>query len=230
VTDNHFVDVWIIPIPVELPERPSLSEAEWARAERMFPVPQKTFIASHYALRRILARYLEIAPDQIEFEVDAYRKPSLRGATSLSFNLSHSEELALVAVTRGRQIGVDVEFVRPIDEMEALVERFFTREENWEFSRLDAQARTEAFLRLWTRKEALLKAMGPGLHTPLNRFRVPLEAAAIDERLTIIEDDTGAALDWSLFAFEPAPQYVGAVVVEGQVDVPPVLRHYPEDL
>ncbi|MEO8392705.1 MAG: 4'-phosphopantetheinyl transferase superfamily protein [Chloroflexota bacterium] len=228
--DDRPLDIWMIPLHLDLPESLPLSAEEWERAQRFFPEPRRMFMASHYGLRCILASYLQIKPEQVEFQVDAYRKPSLRGISNLNFNLTHSAELALCAVVWGKQIGVDVEIVRPIAEMDDIAAAHFSREEYQQFSRLPLSEKEEAFLALWTRKEAFLKAMGHGLCYPLDRFRVPLEASAIDQRLSILDDLTGAALDWSLYSFRPASDYVAAVVVEGEVDLSPTLYRFPDDL
>ena len=223
------VDVWIIPLDAALPETLVLSADEWQRAQRLFPVPRHTFLASHDALRRILSAYLNIEPQQLEFQSDAYHKPSIRGDSPLCFNLTHSESVALCAVTEGRPIGVDVERVHPIAEMDAIASTHFAQAEYRQFSRLPSQDKEAAFFALWTRKEAFVKAVGQGLLYPLNRFRVPLYPTRIDQRLAILENEHGTALDWSLFSFCPAPRYMAACVVEGEAE-PPTLYQFPAQL
>jgi 4'-phosphopantetheinyl transferase len=192
----------------------------------MLPDPRHMFIASHYGMHCILASYLDVKPERLEFQVDACHKPFLKGTPELSFNLTHSGEIALCAVAQGKQIGVDVEIARPIAEMEAIASSQFTREEYRPLSLLPLVEKQEAFLSIWTHKEAFLKAMGQGLHYPLDCFRVPLEPSTIDQQRSILDEETGQPLDWSLFSFSPTADYLAAVVIEGEVDECPTLHHF----
>jgi 4'-phosphopantetheinyl transferase len=144
-----------------------LSEEEQERAGHFrFERHHNRFIAARGFLRSLLAIYLECAPDELQFEYDQNGKPALTGtfaASGLAFNLAHSQDLALIAVTRLGPIGVDVEQIRPMADADELVERFFSPRENALFRTLPDDQKNAAFFKLWTRKEAWLKATGEGI-------------------------------------------------------------------
>ena len=132
----------------------------------------------------------------------------------LRFNLSHSQGLALYAVTRGREIGVDLECIRPISDAEQIAERFFSAHENAVFRTIPAHEKPKAFFNCWTRKEAYLKALGDGLARPLDEFDVSL-APGEPAKLLRIEGAPQEASRWSLNRLEPGSGYVAALAVEG---------------
>jgi 4'-phosphopantetheinyl transferase len=165
-------------------------------------------------LRSILAHYLDCQPAQVRFVYAAHGKPMLAGATDLRFNLTHSHGLALLAVTRGREIGVDVEHIRDDIDREPLAERFFSPVEVAALRSLAVELRREAFYRCWTRKEAFIKAVGKGLALPLDRFDVTLgpdEPAA----LLATHYDPSEAMRWSMHNLTPGKGFAGALTVEG---------------
>jgi 4'-phosphopantetheinyl transferase len=136
-------------------------------------------------------------------------------SSSLRFNLSHSHSLALYAITHQRELGVDLEFIRPEVVEEPIAERFFSAAEVAALRALPASIQPEAFFNCWTRKEAYIKARGEGLTIPLDAFEVslaPEEPAA----LLSVNGDPAEAARWSLQALAPGPGYVAAVAVEGQ--------------
>lgn len=192
-----------------------LADDERQRAERFyFESDRRHFIAGRGAMRTILARYLALAPEQVPFRYTNYGKPMLEGINPLRFNLTHSHGLALLAVTVGREIGVDVERIRDNLEGELLAERFFSSREAAELRSLPAELRREAFFHCWTRKEAYIKAAGKGLSLPLDCFEVTLrpgEAAM----LAATHDDPNEAKRWSMRSLIPSEGYVAALVVEG---------------
>ncbi|MEP6707251.1 MAG: 4'-phosphopantetheinyl transferase superfamily protein [Pyrinomonadaceae bacterium] len=168
-------------------------------------------------LRRLLGRYLEMEPDRLRFSYGPHGRPALvepdvgRG---LCFNLSHSNGLALYAFTRHREIGIDIERVRPEMVNEQIAERFFAPEEVTSLRALRSDIQLEAFFHCWTRKEAFIKAGGEGLSLPLDRFVVSLrpgEPAAI----LSIEGDAETAALWSLREIRPGTGYVAALAVKG---------------
>ena len=132
------------------------------------------FIAGRGLVREILAGYLEQRPSDLRFERSAHGKPRLED-DSLQFNFSHSESLGVLAVSAEGLVGIDVEHVRPWQDLQDLEELCFTSSERAELEALDEEARRRAFFRLWTRKEALLKATGVGLSHPLTELEVGLE-------------------------------------------------------
>jgi len=194
-----------------------LSTDEIQRAERfLFEKDRNRFIVCHGILRNILSGYLDIEP--VRFCRGKNDKPALVSRPDkdkLHFNLSHSEGIALYALTRNREIGVDIEYLRDIPEMEKLAERFFSPRENEVFQILSESRRQPAFFNCWTRKEAFIKATGDGLPFPLDRFDVSLVP---DEpaRLISIQGDAGAAARWSLYDLRPAAGYAAAFAMPGR--------------
>jgi 4'-phosphopantetheinyl transferase len=133
----------------------------------------------------------------------------------LRFNVSHSEKLALFAFLNGREVGVDLEFLRPMPDGDAVSERFFSSWERAAFREMPEAQKTEAFFRCWTRKEAFINAIGQGLSHPLDRFDVSL-APGESARLLAIDGDSEAANRWLLRELSPAPGYLGALAVDGR--------------
>lgn len=155
----------------------NLSPDEQSRCSRLvIPKVRDRFIAARGQLREILASYLSCAPTEIAFSYGEHGKPLLSPSrqTPLQFNLSHSGEYALVAVTMHAAIGIDIELLRSGRPLLKLAERFFSARESAELRSLPEQLQEDAFYTCWTRKEAYLKAIGTGLATPLNAFDVTL--------------------------------------------------------
>lgn len=149
-----------------------LSAEEAARAARFaFDADRRRYAAAHAVLRRILARYLGCAPAEVLYDLGPQGKPALAGG-GLEFNMSHCGDLALYAVTQGREVGVDIERMRPEVGRELAGAGFLTPSETGELLALPEAERPKAFFTVWTRKEACLKATGKGLSTPLNAFSV----------------------------------------------------------
>jgi 4'-phosphopantetheinyl transferase len=194
-----------------------LSEDEGARAARFyFQKDREHFIVARGLLRSILGRYLDSEPSTLRFSYSNYGKPALVGAeeAALRFNLSHSGGLALLAVTRGREIGVDLERVRPDFVDDQIAERFFSPREVARLRALPPGVQLEAFFTCWTRKESYIKAHGEGLSLPLDGFDVTLTPGEPAALLSTRGDLREAAL-WSLRALHPWPGYVAALAVEG---------------
>ncbi|MEH2279808.1 MAG: 4'-phosphopantetheinyl transferase HetI [Nostoc sp.] len=187
----------------------TLSSDEIARAERFyFPKHRQHFIAGRGILRTILGRYLGIEPSQVQFNYQQRGKPVLADKfadSGLAFNLSHSQELGLCAVNCTHQIGVDLEYIRPMSDIEALAKRFFLPREYEMLRSLSPNQQQEVFFRYWTCKEAYLKATGDGL-SQLEQIEVSLTPTE-PAKLQITED-------WSLFELIPANNYVAAIAVE----------------
>lgn len=174
--------------------RNSLSSADWVRAGRFhFDRDRERFIASRGVQRHVLAQYLGVEAAEVEFSAGKYGKPLL-DHTTLRFNLSHSDDLMLLAVTHGRELGVDVEYMKSNVPFETLADHYFDPEDAWDLRLLPAAQRPWKFYDIWTTTEAQLKASGLGLsqgtHVP-DRER------------------------WSMAKFTPAAGYAAAVAVEG---------------
>ena len=150
-----------------------LSREEILRARHFVNATDRDrFIAAHGALRMVLGLYLSADPQSLEFRTGPMGKPSLvQTFTDLRFNLSHSGELALIAISRGREVGVDVERVQGDIEFDPIVEHYFEPTEAWDIRTAPAQERAGRFFDLWTRKEACVKAEGSGLGTKMRADR-----------------------------------------------------------
>ncbi len=196
----------------------TLSQDEQARAGRFyFERHRRRFIVARAVLRAILGRYLGLEPEQLEFRYGSRGKPYLAARFSqqaLEFNLAHSRELALYAFTQGHEIGIDLEHLRSIADIEQISARFFSARENASLSAVQDQ-RLRAFYNCWTRKEAFLKATGEGLTHPLDQFDVSL-APGKPARLLRVQGDPGEAAHWSLRALEPGRDYVAAIALRSR--------------
>jgi 4'-phosphopantetheinyl transferase len=217
------VHVWRIALEIGAPLltylREILADDERVRADRFhFESDRRHFIAGRGALRILLAGYLARRPEEVRFAYSNYGKPRLADSYNrdhLQFNLTHSHGLALLAVTRQRDIGVDVERLRDIErDGEPLAARFFSPREAAVLRSLPPQLRREAFFHCWTRKEAYIKAHGMGLSLPLDQFDVSLHP---DEPAALLATphDPPQARRWSLHRLHPGEGYVGALAVEG---------------
>jgi 4'-phosphopantetheinyl transferase len=198
--------------------RRSLAADEQARAERFyFERDREHFIVARGVLRAILSGYLKRAPEGLSFCYSSHGKPALAGESggdAIRFNVSHSHGIALYAVTRGREVGVDLEHIRSNLAVMEIAERFFSRREVAMLLALPTEEQREAFFRCWTRKEACLKARGEGLSLPLDQIDVSL---APGEPASILgtQPDASEASRWSLHELAPAPGYAAALAVEG---------------
>ncbi len=216
--------VWLVPLDPPAAEvdalRALLAPDEAAREARFrFERHRRRYAVGRGALRTLLGRYLGVVPRAVAFRYGPNDKPylALPGALpggALEFNLSNSEELAVVAVAAGEEVGADVEWLRPMPDALAIAERFFSAAERRVLAAVPEALREQAFFRAWTRKEAYLKAVGTGITVPLDRFDVTL---APDEppRMLAMEGDAERAAGWTLFHLEPAAGYLGAVAVRG---------------
>jgi len=191
----------------------SLSREEKARANRFHFLRDKNhFIAARGLLRELLGGYLRRAPAEIEFSYGPHGKPFLSpasGSTGLCFNLSHSSGLAVFAFAHERNLGIDVELVRPDYAEEDIARRYFAVQEVNDLQSLPPEMRDQGFFNCWTRKEAYLKARGMGLRIPLDSFAVSLSPDRPAQFLGGVEPC------WHLAAYRPAEGYVGAVVYDG---------------
>jgi len=157
--------------------RELLSDDEKVRADEFrHAEPAKRFIATRAALRVVLGNYLRRRPEEIQFSADANKKPRLGGVHSdsdLRFNVSHSGALGLLAVTVGNDVGVDVELLRNVSHVEQIASRYFHKKEIAAIISATPVDRASSFLRCWTAKEAVVKAIGTGITGSLDSFEVP---------------------------------------------------------
>jgi 4'-phosphopantetheinyl transferase len=217
------VHVWRINLDVA-PEQVQachdiLSSDEQATAARFyFQKDRDQYIVARGVLRTILSRYLDVAPDQIQFSYGSHGKPTLTnslGVEIVNFNVSHSHKLALVGVTRGRQLGIDLEYIQKDFACEEIARRVFSPQEIATLNDLPGDLRHEAFFNCWTRKEAYIKARGLGLSYPLNQFEVSLIPGEPAQLIGVGDDDLFEASRWLLQELEVGSRYAGALAVEG---------------
>jgi 4'-phosphopantetheinyl transferase len=214
------VHLWRIPIPRIAPSAGRLalllSLTEQAAANRfLFERDRLRYIVSHAALRILLGSYASLAPEQIDYNYNQFGKPAVANAKlpfPIRFNLTHSHELALVAFTNASEVGIDVEFIRPLDNLEQLSVSTFASVESNAILQLPSQDRLVAFFNCWTRKEAYIKAVGEGLSRPLKDFEVTLLPGDAP-RLVRVEGVPTEADRWSLLGFTPADGYAAALAV-----------------
>jgi 4'-phosphopantetheinyl transferase len=199
---DEVVDVWRCRIDEVLESEWGhlrlLSTEERQRAERFrLETTRRQFVIARAALRTVLGRYLDIAPEDLRFAYTAMGKPVLVNddSTHISFNLSHSENVCLITVTRDCRVGIDVEKIQSNLDYVELGSQIFSGEEMAKFRTLDSHLRPNAFLKSWTRKEAYLKAIGEGLATG-DKAGLPDEGR------------------WTILNFLPDVNYVAAVAVE----------------
>ena len=196
----------------------TLAADEQARAERFyFERDREHFIVGRGVLRAILGGYLDRVPKCLSFCYGSHGKPALAGDSdgdAIRFNVSHSHGVALYAVTRGREVGVDLERVRVNLAVAEIAERFFSRREIAMLRTLPIEVQRLAFFRCWTRKEAYIKVRGEGLSLPLDQFNVS-QAPGEPAKVFGTPQDPSATSRWSLQELTPAPGYVAALAVEG---------------
>jgi 4'-phosphopantetheinyl transferase len=164
-----------------------------------------------------LSLYTNIPPKQLKFFEGSHGKPELTlspDKSTVRFNLSDSREVALIAVTRGRQIGIDIEHVQKDFEWNGIAERFFSASEVAMIQALSPEHQQEAFFRCWTRKEAYIKARGQGLSIPLNQFDVSVIPGE-RPRLSFPNNDAPDSTCWYLQELVPFPEYVATLAIEG---------------
>lgn len=213
------VHVWRLTLdrPVQT-FRELLQPDEIARADRFyFEKDRKHFAVARGFLRVLLGRYLQTAPRSLRFTYGAWGKPSLgaefRGVP-LRFNMSHSHGLALYAVTEEREIGVDVEYMRPDFATDEIARRFFSAFEFGLLCELPDHDRVAGFFRCWTRKEAYIKATGRGMSQPLDGFDVTLGSG---EDVALLRNEDASHARWRLVDVPVGGDYAGAVAVEQPV-------------
>jgi 4'-phosphopantetheinyl transferase len=222
--EEHSAHVWRVALNDEVRAEafwPLLSPEEQERAgHRLRDDHRRRFVVAHGALRIILAGYVGSDPEALAFSVGKHGKPALDAERTapngaMEFNLSHSEDVALIAVARARPVGVDVQrWSERVSHLE-LAERFFSPQEREALRLLSHEPEMieAGFFAAWTRKEAYLKATGHGITRGLHHFDVTLTPG---ERARLLADrlDRDATERWSMTELAPGPGYSGALVVE----------------
>src|SRR5882672_3308249 len=214
------VHVWRIgltqPEPAIQSYRGLLRTDEIERADRFyFAKDRNRFTVARGALRRLLGAYLTLDPREIDFVYGPQGKPDIatsQNVSGLRFNLSHSGEIGMLAVSRNLELGVDVEEIRADFASEEIAARFFSPEECAKLQTLAANENVDAFFDCWTRKEAYIKARGQGLSIPLDSFEV---AFAPHEEPALLQVKSGDDLParWRFYALYPGTGYKAALAV-----------------
>jgi len=201
----------------------SLNEPERVRAAKfLHKEAQSRFVFSRGLLRNILATYVGARPEYLTFSTNEFGKPFLDepfASSGVYFNVSHSKDLVVIAVAFDRQIGVDVEFVRAISDVDAIARRCFTDFER-ELLNGELDLKTSNFFRCWTRKEAFVKAIGKGLSVPLNSFTASLPDGLISGRLPPVPEQSPIK-QWWITDLDVPRDYRSALVNEG--DMPTIV-------
>jgi len=192
-----------------------LAPEEQERASRFkLPDPRSQFLISRAFLRLALGRYLQVGPREIEFRTTAYGKPELAINSDIRFNLSHCVGAAILAITRDRQVGVDLERIREDVDVRALGDRFFSRQESEWLRSLPASDRIPSFFSCWTAKEAYIKARGEGLSLSLSSFGIIPRSDGSKLQLEVYYNPEETRR-WSMWQLELGRGLRGALAVEG---------------
>jgi 4'-phosphopantetheinyl transferase len=224
--DIHLWPVWLRGDATALAAgRALLSPDEAAAADRRIAAVHSEFIFSRASLRVLTGRYTSTPPTEICFSLGPNGKPGL-SPTHLHFNVSHSRGLALYAFAANCELGIDVEYIRPFDDMDSIAKRYFCTEEAAQLGSLPASEQTDAFFRCWTRKEAYIKADGEGLSLPLDSFQVTLRPGDPARFVHIGKDPVAADL-WTLHDLSPMHGLVSgfAAALAYRDSVRPIILH-----
>jgi 4'-phosphopantetheinyl transferase len=195
-----------------------LSAEEAARAAQLrFDRDRRHYVASHIWLRRLLADRLGLSTGRIAYRYGAAGKPELvsAGPSELRFSMSRSGGRALYALACGRDVGVDIERCSVQADLATVESRFFAPAERAELKGLDADRRQRAFYRLWTRKEAYVKAVGVGLRFPLDAIDITGDLVKLD---AAVPELTNRRQPWSVRDLDVEHGYAAAVSIEGDLD------------
>jgi 4'-phosphopantetheinyl transferase len=218
---NDEVHIWkaLIDYPSEIIDGfvGSLSPFERSRAEEFkFNRDRNRYIASQYILRTLISRhYLPIDIKSIQFHTEIKGKPVIeqnRSNSYLDFNKSDSREICVYAFALNSKIGIDVEYIRPVKDIELIARQSFSEYENAALSTVSSSLKHLAFYNCWTRKEAFIKAIGEGLYFPLDKFDVTLLPGDVAQILHLsgLEDHPS---NWTLLDFTPEAGYSAALAI-----------------
>ncbi|MEP7075448.1 MAG: 4'-phosphopantetheinyl transferase superfamily protein [Acidobacteriota bacterium] len=194
-----------------------LSDDEKHRAERfVFARNKEYFITGRGTLRKVLGGYLDKSPEALRFSLRHYGKPDLsNGNSHLRFNVSHSHGMAVIAVALNREVGVDIEFVNFDFDVSSVARNVFSAGEYLRFEALSPNGQVLAFFAAWTRKEALLKALGDGLSSS-DELQAAVSFVS-DADVLYRSFENNKSTDWSLTSFSIHDDFKAALVVEGKI-------------
>jgi 4'-phosphopantetheinyl transferase len=196
----------------------ALSLDDRTRADRFkFESDRRRFCVGRASLRLILSRYLQTKPGRLQLATGEFGKPYFADqklSAGLRFNLSHSNQLALIAIVRDREVGVDLEYMRSDFVTDDVANHFFSPAEVEQLREVPAESKTQSFFNCWTRKEAYIKARGEGLYCPLDQFDVSV-APGMPAMLLGSRVDAADAQRWSFSDIAAGDRYAGTVAVDG---------------
>ena len=208
------IHVWRIRLDTPAPVESPLSADEQQRAQRLRDTQKRHhFSAGRAALRNLLGKYTGIQPRALEFELGPHGKPFLPGSP-LQFNFTNSGELALLAVCRGREVGIDIEQRDRNISVERLAAHIFTPDEAATFRQLAESGKHAALLAAWTRKEAYIKALGRGFSLSLQSFSVAVPADN-EPAVLHLQDATGTPQPWQFMPLAAHPDYLATLAAAG---------------
>ena len=192
--------------------RQFLTTSEHQRADKFInPTHGDRWIVARGYLRQILSQYLDRTPAKIGFTYSQHGKPTIED-TQIQFNLSHSRDRAVYAISARSPVGIDIESIHPLPAAD-LVDRFFSPAEQGIFHNLPIDTQQAAFFHAWVQKEAYLKACGTGLSTPLDKIEV-----SIDPSTPAAIISAPVAGIWQIQKLDISPEYASAIVVGGEYD------------
>lgn len=222
LTNVREIDVWRASLELSTPQNKSLldilSKDEVHRARRFhFKKDHDRFISARGTLRRILGSYLGERPEKIRFRYSSQGKPMLAGNADLDtlyFNLSHSNALAIYAITQNKNIGIDIEHIKDDIATEQVAQKFFSHNEMNSLNKVPEKKRKRVFYQYWTRKEALLKATGKGISFPMDQFDVSL-INGMDLSSIKFPQENKRHPHLYVQYIDPDENYVAAIAIEG---------------
>lgn len=214
--------VWRVPMdvhrPLDIAEWSLLTPDEQARAERFkFDEPRIRLVRARAALRMLLGHWLQRDPARLQFQYGEYGKPALADCPHApAFNISHSHDWGLIAITSDGDLGVDVERMDPRTTWQGLARRFYSAREVSTLETLATERQLAGFYRIWTSKEAFIKAIGRGLSFPLASFSVEGDPAQ-PPRLLAVDNDLAAPTRWQMVDVSPDENYAATVMWNARV-------------
>lgn len=216
----HNLHAWRVMLPLDDDVfhklKLNLSEDEHIKANQFYAANDKIrYIITRGILRELLSRYLNIRPHHIQFSYNLYGKPYLQN--NLEFNITHSNHCIMLAFSMNIPIGVDIEFCKNDFNPLLIAQDFFSTNEYDKLLSLPPEMRHLAFYRCWTRKEAIIKAMGKGLAFPLSKLDVTLLPAEKPKLIKLETNDIDSG-GWHLIEIKPHLNYIGAIATSGEIN------------
>ncbi len=194
----------------------SVDEIEKSNKYR-FQIDRKKSIVSRGILRNLLGKLLKENAKHIKFNYGPYGKPDYSHKANIKFNVSHSNDMLVIAFAKDFEIGVDIENIKSNFDVMDIASNFFSKIEINALEEIPPLKQVDAFYRCWTRKESFIKAKAQGLSFPLDAFSVSIDDAT-KVKLLETQWDIHERDQWSLFSFRPQYKYVGAISIHGKIN------------